>query len=248
MNRVSKVAAMATVVGIAGSASAGFTGFASFVRYADNGDRVVDIVATMSESNGRIMNVFDARVSGTFIQDATISNGGFKPDGVYNTRSSTTDSFLTIGAYNGASQNGEYFGSSRTQEDQWYSGGWNSVSNTVPVFNNGVSDILPYWGTPSAAYGDSLVESLSNFTGTRIDSPLSSGSNYGVWVAHFVMDASQTSFTFDAWVAGIFGTGGGFQAYSGPFDALGSTAPAVPGVGGIAALAGLGLAGRRRRR
>lgn len=243
MNRLSKVAAMATIVGIAGSASADFTGFASFVRIADNGDRVVDIVATMSESNGRIMNVFDAQVSGTFIQDATISNGGFAPDGVYNTRSSTTDSFLCIGAYNGTSQNGEYYGSSRTYGDEWYLGGWDSASNTVPEFGNG-----PKWGMPSASYNDSMVESLANFSGTRIDSGLSSGSNYGVWVAHLVMDASQTSFTFDAWVAGIKGTGGGFQAYFGTFDALGSTTPAVPGVGGVAALAGVGLAGRRRRR
>lgn len=230
---VSLCGAAAAVACIAPSASAGFTGFASFTYIAENGNRVVDIVAT-TEANGRIMDVHNARVSGTFIQDSTISNGGFKPDGVRDTRGNTTDSFMCIGAYNGTSQSGQFFGSSRTQNDYW-SSGWDSAANTVVGYGPGAR-----WLTPSAAHGDSLAENLSNFTGTRIDSALSVGATRGVWVAHLVMDATQTSVVIDAWLAGYTAAGGGYQVYSGPFDA-------VPAPGAIALLGAAGLFSGRRR-
>ena len=228
--------AAALVACIAPSASASFTGFASFTYIAANGNRVVDIVAT-APANTRITSVFDAYVSGTFIQDSTISNGGFKPDGIYDTRSNTTDSFMCIGAYDGTSQGGQFFGSSRTQGGGfwWPGGGWDSASNTVNVLGSGVR-----WDMPSASFGDSRTESLSNFTGTRVDSAFSVEATHGVWVAHLVMDATQTSLIFNATVAGIKANGGGFQGSFGPFEA-------VPAPGAIALLGLAGLAGRRRR-
>ena len=225
--------AAASVACVAPSASASFTGFASFTYIAANGNRVVDIVATTA-ANTRIMSVFNAHVSGTFIQNSTISNGGFMPDGIHDTRGNTTDSFMCIGAYNGTSQGGQFFGSSRTQNDFW-SGGWNSPSNTVVGYGSGAQ-----WLTPSAAFGDSLAESLSNFTGTRVDSAVSVGATHGVWVAHLVMDAAQTSLIFNASVSGINAGGGGYQMSFGPFDP-------VPAPGAIALLGLAGLAGRRRR-
>jgi hypothetical protein len=227
-------------------AQADFMGWASFIRTADNGHKVVDIVATFGSPVDRAAQVFDARISGTFIQDSTISGGGFAPDSTHNTRSSTTDSFLTIGVNGGAASGGEYYASSRTQEGAgWGLRGWDDASATVNSEYNGI-EIPVGWQTQSTAYSDSWPESLSNFTGTRVDSSFSDQAQYGVWVAHLVFDPTvTTSVIFDAWIAGY--SGGGFQNYHGPFNALGST-PAVPGVGGIAAIAGLGLAGRRRRR
>ena len=230
-------------------AQADFMGWASFIRTADNGHKVVDIVATFGSPVDRAAKVFNARISGTFIQDSTISGGGFAPDSTQNTRSSTTDSFMTIGVNGGAASGGEYYGSSRTVGGDWAFGGWTDASDTADFENpytNG--DYLVSWQTQSTAYSDSWPESLSNFTGTRVDSFFSDQAQYGVWVAHLVFDPTvTTSVIFDAWIAGYGTNGGGFQNYTGPFNALGST-PAVPSVGGIAAIAGLGLAGRRRRR
>ncbi len=243
MRRSTSLFVLATVACVATPVFAGPLGYAFFVR-EQSGYRVVDVVYTFSDgssfnlnNNGRVMSISDAAISGTYIQDSAISNGGFKPDATSNTRSSANDSFLTIGGF---SQGGQYYGSGSTQSGSFGTGGWNSSGTTIP---NGAG-----WITQNNTI-NMYAESLANFSGTRIDtSPLVAASNYGVWIAHLVMDLSQTSFTWGMTISGLNEQGGGFVRTNVP-GTVNLVPTSVPGTG-LAAIGTLGLAGfaRRRRR
>jgi len=171
------VASAAAVV--TASADAGILGFASFYRTASNGNKVVDLVAVMGNSNDRLLNVFNVQISNTFIQQAGTATRGFKPDAASSNRSNIVDSFCTIGVEGGAPYYGEYYAAGATGADGGFSTGWTTASTVIPA-NAG-------WFSSPPTLPDSLSESLANFTGTRVNSSTAAaGGSFGVWCAHLV--------------------------------------------------------------
>jgi hypothetical protein len=240
MKTVFFVAAAASAV--AASADAGFLGFAAFSRGAGNGNRVIDVVAVVSNANDRLLNIYNSNITNNagaggasfFIQQAGTATRGWKPDAASSTRNNSTDSFMTIGVEGGAPYYGEYYASGATGADGNFSTGWTTLGNTVPN--------LAGWFISPPTLADNVAESLSNFSGTRINNGSAASGSFGIWCGHLVMNGATTSALWSATAAikdGVTGqnsTGSAVQFQM------------IPAPGAIALVGVAGLAASRRRR
>jgi len=240
MKTVFFVAAAASAV--AASADAGLLGFAGFSRVIGS-NRVIDVVAVVSNSNDRLLNVYNSTITnnaGTagasfFIQQAGTATRGWKPDAASSTRNNGVDSFMTIGVEGGAPYYGEYYASGATGADGNFSTGWTTLGNTVPA--------LAGWFISPPTLPDNVAESLSNFSGSRVNQNAAvAGGSYGIWCGHLVMAGGTTSCLWSATAAVKDGVSG--QNSTGSASQL-QLIPA-PGAVALVGLAGL-AAGRRRR-
>ena len=227
---------------IAASANAGFLGFTGFSYIASNGNRVIDVFAVVSNASDKLLNVYnanitnDAGVAGAtfFTQQAGTATRGWKPDAGTSTRSNIVDSFMTIGVDGGAPYYGQYYASAGTGADGSFTSGWSTLGNTVPA-NAG-------WFLSPPTLPDSLAESLSGMTGTRVNlGPAGQDGTLGVWCAHLVMSGSTTSVLWGATAAVKDGVTG--------LVSTGSVAAGqlIPAPGAIALMGLAGFAARRRR-
>lgn len=239
------VAALGTV-SIAASADAGFLGVSAFYRTASNGNQVVDLVAVVDNSSDRLLSVQSSSFSNnagaggatSFIQLAGLSTRGWKPDAATSVRSNGVDSFMTIGVQGGAPYYGEYYASGSTQADANFTSGWTTTGNTVPA-NAG------WFINPPATLPANLSESLANFTGTRVDSGAAAAvGTRGVWLGHFVMGGSTSSFIVS--LSATVRDGVTSTTANGSVSNFEVFAP-VPAPGALALLGLSGLVGRRRR-
>ncbi|MBM4100442.1 MAG: hypothetical protein FJ260_10950 [Planctomycetes bacterium] len=240
MKTVLFVAAAASAV--AASADAGFLGFAAFSRLASNGNRVIDVVAVVSNASDRLLNIYNSTITNNagaggasfFTQQAGTATRGWKPDAASSTRSNNVDSFMTIGVEGGEPYEGQYFASGGTSADGNFSTGWTTLGNTVPP--------LAGWFLSPPTLPDNRAESLSTFTGTRLDNGGSASSNFGIWCGHLVMNGAATSCLWSATAAIKDGvtmqnsTGSAVQFQM------------IPAPGAIALVGVAGLAASRRRR
>ena len=237
MKTVFFVAAAASAV--AASADAGFLGFSAFSRVASNGNRVIDVVAVVSNANDRLLNVYNGTFTNNagaggstfFTQQAGLATRGWKPDALTSNRSNSVDSFCTIGVEGGAPYYGEYYAASAVGADGSFTTGWSSLGNTFPA-NAG-------WFISPPTLPDNVAESLANFTGTRYDSnAASAGASFGVWVAHFVMSGTGPALN-------VTMTGSAKDGNTGATTT--ATGSLIPAPGAIALIGFAGFASRRRR-
>ena len=186
---------------VVASSHAGFLGFAAFARVASNGNRVIDVVVVVSSANDRLLNVYNSNVTNNagaggapyFIQQAGTATRGWKPDllsSTPNTRNSSIDSFMTIGVEGGAPYYGDYYPSGATGADGLFSTGWTTLGNTVPN--------LAGWFISPPTLADNVAESLSNFSGTRINNGSAASGSFGIWCAHLVMPSNSSLVTWSA--------------------------------------------------
>jgi len=243
MKTVFFVAAAASAV--AASADAGLLGFAGFSRVIGS-NRVIDVVAVVSNSNDRLLNVYNSTITnnaGTagasfFIQQAGTATRGWKPDAASSTRNNGVDSFMTIGVEGGAPYYGQYYASGATGADGNFSTGWTTLGNTVPA--------LAGWFISPPTLPDNVAESLANFSGDRSNSSAgAAGGSFGIWCAHLVMSNSATVCNFNVTAAVKDGVSG--QNSVGSSTQFNLLAP-VPAPGAVALVGLAGLAAGRRRR
>jgi MYXO-CTERM domain-containing protein len=227
---------------IAASANAGFLGFTGFSYIASNGNRVIDVFAVVSNSSDKLLNVYNANITNNagaggatfFTQQAGLATRGWKPDAATSSRSNTVDSFMTIGVDGGAPYEGQYYASAATGADGGFTSGWSTLGNTIPA-NAG-------WFLSPPTLPDSVAESLSGMTGTRVNlGPAGQDSNLGIWCAHMVMSGDTTSCLWGATAAVKDGVTG--------LVSTGSVAAGqlIPAPGAIALMGLAGFAARRRR-
>ena len=213
------------------SADAGFLGLAAFSRTASNGNVVVDLVAVTQRASDRVLSVYNANTSSTFIQLAGITTRGFKPDAATNTRTNTVDSFCTIGS---VFDYGDYYANGNSAADGNFTTGWSTLGNTMPA-NAG-------WFTSPPTDAVTLSESLSNFTGTRVNGGAAASGSFGVWLGHWVFAPGTTSAIISLGYTDKDGISGvSNQAVIAGFEQI------VPGPGALALLGLAGIASRRRR-
>ncbi|MFM8774422.1 MAG: hypothetical protein ACKOFP_11445 [Actinomycetota bacterium] len=229
-------------LGLSASADAGFLGFAAFSRVAGNGNRVIDVVAVVSNANDRLFSITNSNITnnaglaGTsfFIQQGGTATRGWKPDAASSTRNNSIDSFMTIGVEGGAPYYGEYYASGATGADGNFSFGWTTLGNTVPT-NAG-------WFITPPTLADNVAASLSTFSGTRINNGSAASGSFGIWCGHLVMNGAATSCLWSATasikdgVTGQNGTGSAVEFQM------------IPAPGAIALFGVAGLAASRRRR
>ncbi len=237
--RIASLAIVGTAA-LTASADAGLLGFAGFSRIGSNGNRIIDVVAVVSNSNDRLLNIANSFIESDtgFIQLGGTGNSatrGWKPTAALtNARSSEVDSFVTIGVDGGAAYGGEYYASGLTGADGYFTTGWTTAAGTsAPPLDAGW-----FISPPNAA--DNVAESLANFSGQRFNLGSAGQGNYGIWCAHLVMagNTATCNFTAKAFVKdGVTGATAGFT-FGG----------AVPAPGAVAVLALAGLSASRRRK
>jgi MYXO-CTERM domain-containing protein len=240
MKTVLFVASVASA--IAASANAGFLGFTGFSYIASNGNRVIDVFAVVSNASDKLLNVYNANITNNagaggatfFTQQAGLATRGWKPDAATSSRSNTVDSFMTIGVDGGAAYMGQYYASAATGADGGFTSGWSTLGNTIPA-NAG-------WFLSPPTLPDSIAESLSGMTGTRVNlGPAGQDGTLGVWCAHMVMDGNTTSCLWGATAAVKDGVTGLVSSGSVTAGQL------IPAPGAIALMGLAGFAARRRR-
>jgi hypothetical protein len=124
--RIASLAIVGTAA-LTASADAGLLGFAGFSRIGSNGNRIIDVVAVVSNSNDRLLNIANSFIESDtgFIQLGGTGNSatrGWKPTAALtNARSSEVDSFVTIGVDGGAAYGGASPAS--TQDSIYVDGG-----------------------------------------------------------------------------------------------------------------------------
>jgi MYXO-CTERM domain-containing protein len=227
---------------IAASANAGFLGFTGFSYIASNGNRVIDVFAVVSNASDRLLNVYNTDITNNagaagatfFTQQAGTATRGWKPDGGSSTRSNIVDSFMTIGVNEGTTYEGQYYAAANTSPDGAFTFGWSTLGTTVPA-NAG-------WFLTPPTLPDSLAESLTGMTGTRVNlGPAGQDGALGIWCAHLVMSGSTTSCLWGATAAVKDGVTS--------LVSTGSVAAGelIPAPGAIALMGLAGFAARRRR-
>jgi hypothetical protein len=212
------------------SADAGFLGLAAFSRTASNGNVVVDLVAVTQRATDRVLSVYNANSSSTFVQQAGSTTRGFRPAAL-ESRNDAIDSFCTIGSL---LEYGDYVANDVTAADGNFTTGWSTASTTMPA-NAG-------WFTSPPTADVTLSESLSNFTGTRVNGGAAASGSFGVWLGHWVFAPGTTSAIISLGVFvkdGITGTT--VDTYTTNFQQM------VPAPGALAILGLAGMASRRRR-
>lgn len=229
--------AIAGIAAVTASADAGLLGFAGFSRIGSNGNRIIDVVAVVSNSSDRLLNIANSVIESDtgFIQLGGPGTRGWKPTlAIANARSSEVDSFVTIGVEGGAADGGEYFASGLTGADGYFTTGWTTAagSSAPPLYAG--------WFISPPTAADNMAESLANFTGERFNLGSAGQGSYGIWCAHLVMAGNTTTcnFTAKAFVKdGVTGATAGFT--------FGGAVPA-PGAVAVVALVGLGASRRRK--
>ena len=201
---------------------------------------MIDVVAVVSNSTDRLNSITNATVtnnagaggSSFFIQGQGGLAPGWHPDpeDAYNNRSDAIDSSLTVGVDGGAPNNGDYYANRETHPGANWPVTWGLAMTTLQA--------LVGWYTPDYQF----AESLSNFSGTRIDNGSAASGSYGIWCGHFVMNGATTSALWSATAVIEDGeTGATASGSSVQFQM-------IPAPGAIALFGVAGLAAGRRRR
>jgi MYXO-CTERM domain-containing protein len=235
------IAAVGTASFIA-SADAGVLGYSAFSYTASNGNVIIDVFTVVSNASDRLLNVFNVNLTttqggstlATFVQQTGTATRGWKPDGNSSTRSNIIDSFMTIGVNEGTTYEGQYYAAANTSPDGSFTFGWSTLGTTVPA-NAG-------WFLTPPTLPDSLAESLTGMTGTRVNlGPAGQDGALGIWCAHLVMSGSTTSCLWGATAAVKDGVTS--------LVSTGSVAAGelIPAPGAIALMGLAGFAARRRR-
>jgi hypothetical protein len=229
------------------AANAEFRGFAALVRQAGNAV-LIDVYAATGNAGDRFLNVYNVNAcqcSGQgFYQAPGIYSRGWLPDqsGMSSTRDSI-DSFVTAGTAGGSSYGGSFFASTIVAGDQ---PSWPTSPATPCLINAGW-----YTGDPTAVDNNSQLLAPLSGGNVRFDSlactgigatPGSTGSMYGIWVAHLVVaNASLQTLcvTWDGWASVKQSNGSVSQGYS---------CLVIPAPAALACLLGVPLFARSRRR
>jgi len=244
-----KIALLAGSVAAAFTASS-FAGFAGFVANVRNlgGNTVIDIFAATTNSSDKFLNVYNVNasttVSGGFVQKAGLATKTWKPDtaGFTSTRNTSDDSFMTAGTFSGGVYGGQYYASTNTNADPFFSGtSWNgtpasAAATTIPA-NAGW-----YTGTPSSV--DNVAESLAGLTGRVDGSGFASQAQFGIWCAHLVVAGENREIGIDVSFSGFASIKDGLNGSTSQGT---SDFSAVPAPGALALLGVAGFAARRRR-
>lgn len=175
---------------LAAAAHAEFLGFVAFVRQSGP-NTVIDVFAGVTNSSDRVLNCYNRSISTSlpagFIQVPGTATRGWKPDLTTNTRSSSVDSFMTLGVQGGGPYSGEYYASASTLADGNFTNWSGPVAATVPA-NAG-------WFISPPTLADNVAEPLVGITGARVNLGNNGSAQYGVWCAHLVVANTEPSFT-----------------------------------------------------
>ena len=205
--------AFIAVVGTAtlvASAEAGFLGFVAFAKQS-GGYVIVDIYAAVGNASDKFLNVKNLNATtstvGGFYQAAGLTNKTWKPDaaGFTATRNSV-DSFMTAGTFSGGAYGGEYYASTDSNADPYFTGTSWSPTPASPAATTIPANAGWYTGDPTSV--DNAAQSLAPLSSgyTRFDSRYSYGSGgavgsvgsmnaqYGIWCAHLVISGTLNSY------------------------------------------------------
>jgi len=231
-------------------------GFVAFAKQSGT-FVVVDVFMSVSSSNDRFLNVYNANItttnSGGFYQAEGLSNKTWKPDtaSFASTRNSI-DSFMSAGTHSGGAYGGEYYASTNTNGAPDFTGtSWGPTPASAPATTIPANAGF-YTGDPASV--DNKAELLTLTGHSRIDSGAtlasggtngsagSAGTAYGIWVFHMVLaNATLENFRIDCSASASIKDG-----MPGSLDQRISTF-VIPAPGTIAILGIGGIAMRRRR-
>lgn len=227
--------AIAGAAAVAAGASAEFTGWVASVRSAPGDQTIIDVYAGFNSSTDRLLNVFNMNIAVNAASAVQSTNAGEqswrRADGVSNT--SSLDSFVTLGGY---VDGGVRYASSTVQGDPSFTNYNTAGATTIP------SQAGWYNADPNSL--DVAATLLSGSPGFPQGSrdPRSAGGQYGVWVAHILVNKAITNASWSLSFTGFAAYNDGvFNADARMFHVI------VPAPGAIALLGLAGLAGRRRR-
>lgn len=239
------ILAVSAASAVAASANASFQGFVGSVRTIGS-YTVIDIFAGVSNASDKFLNAYDMNISttvaGGFYQASEFANKTWKPNSAFTATRNSIDSFMTAGTYTGGLYAGEYYASTNSNGDPYFSGTtWNATplspaANTVPV-NAG-------WYTGNPPSVDNNAESLAGLTG-RVNGSNSGGvaPSYGIWISHIVLAGTGWTLGTDVSYAGYASIKDGLSGAV----SQGASTFAVPAPGAVALLGLTGFAARRRR-
>jgi len=228
--------AIAGAAAVAASASAEFTGWIASVRSAPGDQTIIDVYAGFNSAADRLLNVFNMNISVNAASVVQSTNAGEQSwrrlDGVSN--SSSLDSFVTLGGYVSGDAR---FASSTVLGDPSFTN-YNTPGATTIPSQAGWYNADP--NSPDVAA--TLLAGSPGFPQGSRD-PRSANGQYGVWVAHILINKAITNASWSLSFTGFAAYNGGvFNADARMFHVI------VPAPGAFAVLGWAGIAGRRRRR
>ena len=227
--------AVAGAAAVAASASAEFTGWVASARSAAGDQTIIDIYAGFNAATDRLLNVFNMNIDVNAASIVQSTNAGEQSwrrlDGVSN--SSSLDSFVTLGGY----VTGDVrYASSTVMGDPSFTNYTTAGATTVPSQAG--------WYNTDPTSLDVTATVLAGSPGFPAGSrdPRSAGGQYGVWVAHVLVNKAITNASWSLSFTGFAAYNDGvYNADARMFHVI------VPAPGAIALLGVAGLAGRRRR-
>lgn len=228
--------AIAGAAAVAAHASAEFTGWIASVRGAAGDQTIIDVYAGFNSASDRLLNVFNMNIDVNAASIVQSTNQGEQSwrrlDGVSNT--SSLDSFVTLGGY----VDGEFrYASSTVQSDPSFTNYNTAGATTIP------SQAGWYNSDPTSLDVTATVLAGSPGFPQGSRDPRSASGQYGVWVAHILVNKAITNASWSLSFTGFAAYNNGvFNADARMFHVV------VPAPGAIALLGLAGLAGRRRRR
>ena len=217
------------------AANAGYTGFQAIVRDAGSGRTMIDVFAGFNTNGDKLLNVFNMNIGLTggaaFVQQSGVAASKWKPIDDTSNNNLLTDSFVTLGGFDGG--DGNMYTSYSSAGDPNFTNYTTSNQTTIPSLAGW------YNGVPTAA--DILAMDVSTFSGWSGPKEGAAG-NLSVWVGHFLVNKaiSDTSWTM------TFSGSASFNSGSNATDSR--VFHNIPAPGALALLAVAGLAGSRRRR
>ena len=172
------------------------------------------------------------------------------------TITATATGTLVSATLDGNSINGAAFTWTIAFDDSSYTtiGGtnyWNSISqSSMAIAGHGTADIAISMISPLGTTFRTYVGGGSGFTGFNFSNTPTSGTNwtnatvgnFGAWEANITSSYNISSKTFTTAIGTLVISDSDFSSF------ISGSISAVPGGGAFAALAGFGLAARRRRR
>ena len=178
--------AIAGTAACAAAANAEFTGWIASVRSAPGDQTILDIYAGFNASTDRLLNVFNMNIdinAASIVQSTNAGEQSWRRlDGVSNTAS--LDSFVTLGGY---VLGDARFATSTVMGDP-------SFTNYTTAGATAIPSQAGWYNTDptSLDVNATLLAGTPGFpTGSR--DPRSAGGQYGVWVAHILVNKAITN-------------------------------------------------------
>ena len=229
--------AMFIVVGTAAtSAHAGFAGWTGYVR-SSGGYVMLDIFAGVTDAQDHLLNVFGMQVSATgasFYQAPGLATKAWSPY-FGNSSMDSADSFVTLGMFESTGTN--YAASTTTGDPEFV--GYSPTLASAP--STGIpSGAGWYTSQPLSAESDAR-QLPASFAGSWQGAQ----ATMGIWVAHFVFDAS--AITAGSFVS--FAGNAGYRVGASTNAVFGSDSQVfmLPAPGAVTLLAAAAASMRRRR-